>query len=96
MDASMNTMPVTSQAPTTEHEVEIYSTPSCHFCAMAKAFLQAHEIAYTEYNVAADPEKRGEMIQKSGQMGVPVIIIDNNLIVGYNKPKIMNLLGVTE
>lgn len=94
MDASTDTMPTT--AATAQHEVEIYSTPSCHFCAMAKAFLQAHEIAYTEYNVAADPDKRNEMIAKSGQMGVPVIVIDNNLIVGYNKPKIMGLLGVTE
>jgi glutaredoxin 3 len=98
MDATMD--PMTSTASQTESqtapEVFIYSTPSCHFCAMTKAFLQLHEIPYTEFNVAADPTKRAEMIQKSGQMGVPVIVINGNLIVGYNKPKIMSLLGIAE
>ncbi len=63
---------------------------------MAKTFLQGHEIPYTEYNVAADPAKRAEMIELSGQMGVPVIVINDNLVVGFNKPKIMDLLGVSE
>jgi len=75
--------------------VTIYSTPSCHFCHMAKEFFKANNIAYTEHDVAGDAERRKEMVEKSGQMGVPVIIIDNNLIVGFNKPKITELLGVT-
>jgi glutaredoxin 3 len=53
--------------------VTIYSTPTCHFCQMTKDFLKEKGIAYTEHNVAGDMEKRQEMIQKSGQMGVPVI-----------------------
>ena len=55
--------------------VSIYSTPSCHFCHMAKDFFKEKNIAYTEFDVASDLAKRKEMIEKSGQMGVPVIII---------------------
>lgn len=76
--------------------VTVYSTPSCHFCHMAKDYFTANNIAYTDFNVAEDMSKRQEMIAKSGQMGVPVIVIDNNLIVGFNKPKIAELLGIKE
>jgi len=74
--------------------VTIYSTPSCHFCHMAKEFFTTNKIAFTDYNVATDTEKRKEMMDKSGQLGVPVIQIDNDLIIGFNKPKIAELLGV--
>ncbi len=74
--------------------VTIYSTPSCHFCHMAKEFFKEKNVAYTEYDVASDQEKRKEMVEKSGQMGVPVIVIGNNLIVGFNKSKIVELLGL--
>ena len=74
--------------------VTIYSTPSCHFCHMAKDFFKEQNIAFTDYNVATDMDKRKEMLEKSGQMGVPVIIIENDLIVGFNKPKISELLGL--
>ena len=74
--------------------VTIYSTPSCHFCHMAKEYFKENNIAYTEHNVAADLEKRKEMIEKSGQMGVPVIQIGDELVVGFNKPKIVELLGL--
>lgn len=74
--------------------VTIYSTPTCHFCHMAKDFFKENNIAYTDYNVATDMAKRQEMMQKSGQMGVPVILIDNDLIVGFNKPQIAQLLGL--
>ena len=76
-------------------KVVIYSTPTCHFCHMAKEFFNEHNIAYTDYNVGQDTIKRVEMLDKSGQMGVPVIIIDNkDLIIGFNQPKITELLGV--
>ena len=75
-------------------KVEIYSTPSCHFCHMAKDFFKANNVPFTDYDVASDVEKRREMIEKSGQMGVPVIIIGNDLIVGFNKPLISKLLGI--
>ncbi len=74
--------------------VTIYSTPSCHFCHMAKEYFKENNIAYTEHDVAADMEQRKQMVEKSGQMGVPVIQIENDLIVGFNKPVIANLLGL--
>ncbi len=74
--------------------VTIYSTPSCHFCHMAKDFFKEKNIIYTEYDVASDLDKRKEMIEKSGQMGVPVIVIGDELIVGFNKPKVIQLLGL--
>lgn len=73
--------------------VTIYSTPSCHFCHMAKDFFKANNVAYTEYDVASNLEKRKEMVEKSGQMGVPVIIIGDELIVGFDKPQIVKMLG---
>ena len=74
--------------------VTIYSTPTCHFCHMAKDFFMDNNVAYTEYNVASDMEKRKEMVEKSGQMGVPVIIIGDEMIVGFDKPQIAKLLGL--
>lgn len=74
--------------------VTIYSTPSCHFCHMAKDFFKEKNIAFTDYDVATDMEKRKEMVEISGQMGVPVITIGDKLIIGFNKPKIAELLGV--
>ena len=74
--------------------VTIYSTPSCHFCYMAKDFFKANNIAYTEFDVASNPEKRKELVDKSGQLGVPVILIDNDMVIGFNKPKIAQLLGL--
>ena len=74
--------------------VTIYSTPSCHFCHLAKDYFKENNIAFTEYDVASDLEKRKEMVEKSGQMGVPVIIIGEELTVGFDKPKIAKLLGL--
>ncbi|HEY4494332.1 MAG TPA: glutaredoxin family protein [Candidatus Paceibacterota bacterium] len=74
--------------------VTIYTTPSCHFCHMAKEYFKANNVAYTEHDVASDVVQRKEMIDKSGQMGVPVIIIDSELIVGFNKPLISKLLAL--
>ena len=78
------------------NKVTIYSTPSCHFCHMAKDFFKEKNVEFEDRNVAEDQEKRKEMITKSGQMGVPVIVIGNNIVVGFNKPKIVELLGITE
>jgi len=74
--------------------VTIYSTPTCHFCHMAKDFFKEKNIAFTDYDVASNMEKRKEMIEKSGQMGVPVIIIDDEITVGFDQPKISQLLGI--
>ena len=74
--------------------VTIYSTPTCHFCHMAKDFFKEKNIAYTEHDVASDLEKRREKIDKSGQMGVPVIIIGEELTVGFDQAKISSMLGL--
>ena len=76
------------------NSVVIYSTPTCHFCHAAKDYFTAHSVAFTDYNVATDLEKRREMIQKSGQMGVPVITIGEKLIVGYDEEQIRESLGI--
>ncbi|MFH1608579.1 MAG: glutaredoxin family protein [Patescibacteria group bacterium] len=75
-------------------KVEIYSTESCHYCHMAKDFFDENKIAYTEYDVASDLEKRKEMVKLTNQMGVPVIVIDGNWAVGFNKTEIAKELGL--
>ena len=76
------------------HKVSIYTTPSCQYCKMAKALFQEHNIEYNEYNVAVDIEKRKEMIERSGQMGVPVIDIDGQIVVGFDHEQLSGLLGI--
>ncbi len=73
-------------------KVTIYSTPSCVYCKLAKDFFNEHSVAYTEFNVADDHDARAEMVEKSGQMGVPVIFIDDDMTIGFDEEKIRNLL----
>jgi glutaredoxin len=61
---------------------------------MAKAFFKSNGLEYTEYNVATDLPRRKEMIDKTGQMGVPVIQIDNEVVVGFDESKLGSMLGV--
>jgi len=75
-------------------QVTIYSTPTCHFCHMAKDFFDANKVKYTDYNVATDLEKRKEMVEKSGQMGVPVITIGKETIVGFDEGRLREILAV--
>jgi glutaredoxin len=63
---------------------------------MAKDYFTSKGIVYEDFNVASDLVKRKEMLDKSGQMGVPVIVINDQIIIGFNKPKIMQLLGIKE
>ena len=74
--------------------IVIYSTPTCHFCQMAKEFFKEKGIEYTNYDVSEDMEKQKEMIEKSGQMGVPVIFIDNEMMIGFDRDKILSALGI--
>lgn len=74
--------------------VTIYSTPVCHYCHMAKDFFAENNIAYTEHDVASDLEKRKEMVDMTGQMGVPVIRIEDDVVVGFDETKVKELLGV--
>ena len=76
--------------------VSIYTTVTCGYCKMAKDFFQKNNVAYQEFDVGTDLAKRQEMIEKSGQMGVPVITVGGDMIVGFNKPRLQELLGVSD
>lgn len=69
-------------------KVAIYTTSTCTYCKMAKDFFKENGVDYQEYNVSTDLDKRKEMIDRTGQMGVPVIDIDGNLIVGFDRNRI--------
>lgn len=74
--------------------VTIYSTPTCHFCHLAKEFFQEKGIKYTEYDVLSNLEKRQEMVEKTGQLGVPVIMIDGQVVIGFDQSYVSSLLGI--
>ncbi|PIR87408.1 MAG: NrdH-redoxin [Candidatus Harrisonbacteria bacterium CG10_big_fil_rev_8_21_14_0_10_49_15] len=73
--------------------VTIYSTPTCAYCKMAKEYFTEKGVEFKEINVAEDMEAQQAMIQKSGQMGVPVIEIGDKVIVGFNKNEVEEALG---
>lgn len=75
-------------------EVKVYSTPTCPYCKMTKKFLEDNSIKYQDLNVAGDKAAREEMINKSGQMGVPVIDIDGELILGFDQAQLKEKLGL--
>jgi glutaredoxin-like YruB-family protein len=77
-----------------QKEVSIYSTSACHYCQMAKAFFQNNGVAYKDFNVAEDAEKRQEMIEMTGQMGVPVIKIGDEILVGFSEAKVREMIGM--
>ncbi len=75
-------------------QVVIYSTPTCTYCNQAKEFFKANNVAYIEHNVASDLEMRKQMVEATGQLGVPVISIGDEHIVGFQKEHIAELLGI--
>lgn len=77
-----------------DQTVSIYTTPVCQFCQSAKEFFKEHNVSYDEHDVAADAEKRQEMIEMTGQMGVPVIRIGDDVVVGFDEGKLKELLKV--
>jgi glutaredoxin-like YruB-family protein len=74
--------------------VSVYSTPTCHYCLRAKQFLKDNNIIYQDFDVSRDEVKAQEMISKTGQMGVPVFDIDGEIIMGFDKAKIAQALGL--
>ncbi|MEM0372821.1 MAG: glutaredoxin family protein [archaeon] len=74
--------------------VIVYSTETCPWCIRAKQFLDEHGVKYASYNVGKDPAKLKEMMDKSGQIGVPVIDINGEIIVGFDESRIRELLGL--
>jgi glutaredoxin-like YruB-family protein len=73
-------------------KVRIFSTPACPYCVSLKQYLKENNIEFEDINAAADPAARDEMIEKSGQMGVPVAEIDGEIVIGFDKAKISELL----
>ncbi len=74
--------------------IKVYSTPTCPWCIRAKQFLQENNIDFTNIDVSSNQQAVDELMQKTGQMGVPVLDIDGEIIVGFNKEKIKQSLGL--
>jgi len=74
--------------------VTVYSTSTCPYCIRAKQFLTENNIPFENCDVSSDQQKAEEMIQKSGQMGVPVLDIEGEIIVGFDKERIKSALGL--
>lgn len=77
-----------------ENKVTVYSTATCGYCKAAKAFLNENNVAFDEHDVGTDMEKRAEMVEKSGQMGVPVITVGDEVMVGFDEAKLAAAVGV--
>lgn len=75
-------------------KVKVYSTPTCPFCIMAKKFLKDNNIEFEDVDVSSDIKSAREMVEKTGQMGVPVIEIDGEFVIGFNREKIKQLLNL--
>jgi glutaredoxin-like YruB-family protein len=75
-------------------KLQIYTSPTCHYCHLAKDFFASNGLAYEEFDVMADVPKRQEMIEKSGQMGVPVIVVDDQVMVGFDEGHLKSVLGI--
>jgi glutaredoxin 3 len=74
--------------------IKVYSTPTCPFCIRTKQYLKDNNIVFEDIDVSENKEMAQEMIKKSGQMGVPVIDIDGSIIVGFDKERIIEVLGL--
>jgi glutaredoxin-like YruB-family protein len=77
-----------------EHNVTVYSTPACSWCTAAKEHLQAHNVVFEDVDVSADMARAREMVERTGQYGVPVLDIDGEIVVGFDRARINALLGI--
>ena len=75
-------------------KVIMFSTPTCHYCKVAKRYFQEKKIRYTNVDVSRDQKAAEDMRRRTGQTGVPVILINNRPIMGFDKPKINRMLGI--
>ncbi|OGW74712.1 MAG: NrdH-redoxin [Omnitrophica bacterium RBG_13_46_9] len=75
-------------------KVTVYSTPTCPYCIRVKQFLKDNNIEFENIDVSSNADKAQEMIDKTGQMGVPVIDIDGEVVVGFDKERISQALGI--
>ena len=77
-----------------DKKVKVYSTPTCPYCVRLKEFLRGNNIGFDDIDVSSDPAAGQKMVERSGQMGVPVLDIDGEIIVGFDKQKITQALGI--
>jgi len=77
-----------------DKKILVYSTPTCPYCIRTKQFLKDNNIAFEDINVSLNQAAASEMVSKSGQMGVPVLDIDGEIIVGFDKERIKSALGL--
>ncbi|MEW5825379.1 MAG: Uxx-star family glutaredoxin-like (seleno)protein [Candidatus Bipolaricaulota bacterium] len=77
-----------------DHSVTIYTTPTCSWCHAVKDHLRSRGVAFSEVDVSADMQKAREMVEKSGQYGVPVVDVDGEVVVGFDRVRIDSLLGL--
>jgi len=75
-------------------KVIVYSTKTCPYCHMVKEFLKEHEVKFEEVDVSEDQKKAREMVEKTGQMGVPVTDVDGKFVVGFNQEALKKVLGI--
>jgi glutaredoxin-like YruB-family protein len=75
-------------------KVVVFSTPTCSYCNMAKAYFREKGIKFTDIDVSRDQAAARDMVRRSGQMGVPVIDIGGKIVVGFNRPQVNALLGI--
>jgi len=80
--------------PVGGNKVEIYTTPLCAYCTIAKEYFKKKNVPYAEYDVSKDLARQREMIDKTGQFGVPVIVVNGEIVLGFDKAKINQLLGL--
>lgn len=85
-----------SEETNNSKKVIVYSTPTCHFCHLVKDFLKENNIDFTEHNLIEETDKQQEVMEKTGQMAVPVIDIEGEIIIGFDKQKLMNALNLSE
>ena len=76
--------------------IKVYSTPTCPYCVTLKKFLKEKGVEFADIDVSADEKALQEMVTSSGQMGVPVVDIDGQIVVGFNRDKIIELLKIKE
>lgn len=74
--------------------VKVYSSPTCPYCVTLKNFLKEHNIQFEDIDVSQNEIAQKEMVEKSGQMGVPVVDIDGEIIVGFDQDRIKKLLKI--
>jgi len=77
-----------------DNKVTIYTTPTCVYCKATKEFFEENNVEYSEKDVAVDMDAQQEMVKKSGQLAVPVIDVNGEVVIGFDKEKLSELLGV--